>query len=379
MEELKKLLQAYIGGEDDFFRSLVMGSDPNTFAVNIDEVEETPAVGCLVSRRATADVVGKPCYEFSLFFVIKRLEDADEEDWDFAQQELITEMHCFLARIRSALWRYPQTFNHWSDHALSGYWCDLTASAVSVSECVSCLPPTPPAPRMGYYEYLEAYNGTNNYNVWVFTHLTDFTNCKLTIRCLWGSANQQNVWRLLLNAMTLNVVSTLTVNRVYDMITIVGSTTQRDVIDVETGETILSSTLAIGYGSSLYRGFLTIFSQRVQNNYQKQRIYSIKVERDGELICDMRPYVDRYGVTGLKDVVTGEFFAPQQNVSIVAVNKLDENGRSLPLGDAKVDVSKMETVTEEEYVEKKGLLKGGDSEEEQPYEDPDFEAEEGEL
>lgn len=378
MEELKKLLQAYIGGEDDFFRSLVMGSDPNTFAVNIDEVEETPAVGCLVSRRATADVVGKPCYEFSLFFVIKRLEDADEEEWDFAQRELITEMHCFLARIRSALWRYPQTFNHWSDHALSGYWCDLTASAVSVSECVSCLPPTPPDPRMGYYEYLEAYNGVDNYNIWLLTHITNFEGLRVTIRGYTTSTQAATVWFQRIGAFNRTDPANVPTNVVYDF----SYDYVNNLMAFRNAETQIlahSASMSINYGSTRYNGFFALWYGRNTNNTSYGRIYSIKVERDGELICDMRPYVDKFGVTGLKDVVTGEFFTPQQNVSIVAVNKLDENGRSLPLGDAKVVVSKMETVTEEEYVEKKGLLKGGDSEEEQPYEDPDFEAEEGEL
>lgn len=356
MEELKKLLQAYIGGEDDFFRSLVMGSDPNTFAVNIDEVEETPAIGCLVSRRATADVVGKPCYEFSLFFVIKRLEDADEEEWDFAQRELITEMHCFLARIRSALWRYPQTFNHWSDHALSGYWCDLTASAVSVSECVSCLPPTPPDPRMGYYEYLTALNGTNNYNIWVLTHITNFEGCTITFRGSWNTSNTNYLWGFRIGNSVKYPPVSIPVNVVYDTKYIVDSPTVVKVFDAESGEIVQETTTAINYGDSKYNGYVTLWFMRNQNNASRQSLYYIKIERDGKLIYDMRPYVDRNGVKGLKDVVTGEFFTPQQNVSIRAVNKLDENGRALPSEGAKKElteetktiVSKMETTTEEE-------------------------------
>lgn len=355
MEELKKLLQAYIGGEDDFFRSLVMGSDPNTFAVNIDEVEETPAVGCLVSRRATADVVGKPCYEFSLFFVIKRLEDADEEEWDFAQRELITEMHCFLARIRSALWRYPQIFNNWSDHALSGYWCDLTASAVSVSECVSCLPPTPPDPRMGYYEYLEAYNGTNNYNVWLLTHITNFDGYTINFRAYWDNSLDSYVFLIQLGARTVSSSASAPINRLLDcVIDINQDSVLATYTIVNTGVVVYATSITPGYGDSSLNGFLRLFSQRNRSSTTYERIYSIKIERDGKLISDMRPYVDRNGVTGLKDVVTGEFFAPQQNVSITAVNKLDGNGRALPLGDAKVVVSKMETVTEEESTEEEG-------------------------
>lgn len=357
MEELKKLLQAYIGGEDDFFRSLVTGSDPNTFAVNIDEVEETPAVGCLVSRRATADVVGKPCYEFSLFFVIKRLEDATSEEWDFAQQELITEMHCFLARIRPALWRYPQTFNHWSDHALSGYWCDLTASAVSVSECVSCLPPTPPDPRMGYYEYLEAYNGANNYNIWLLTHITNFKDLRVTIRGFTTTAGSQSptVWFQRIGAFNRTDPTNVTPGVVYDF-TYNYVNNQIAIRNTETQQQVYTANMSIQYGLTRYNGFYALWYPRNANYMSYGRLYSIKVERDGKLIYDMRPYVDRYGVVGLKDVVTGEFFTPQQNVSITAVNKLDENGRALPLEGAKKElteetkttISKMETTTEEE-------------------------------
>lgn len=355
MEELKQLLQAYIGGEDDFFRSLVTGSDPNTFAVNIDEVEETPAVGCLVSRRATADVVGKPCYEFSLFFVIKRLEDATSEEWDFAQQELITEMHCFLARIRPALWRYPQTFNHWSDHALSGYWCDLTASAVSVSECVSCIPPTPPDPRMGYYEYLEAYNGANNYNIWLLTHITNFAGLRVTIRGYATAASGSTVWFQRVGAFNRTDPQNVPASVVYDFTYNYGN----DLLAIRNAKTqqqVYTANMSIQYGLTRYNGFYALWYGRNVNNTSYGRIYSIKVENDSKLIYDMRPYVDRFGVVGLKDVVTGEFFTPQQNVSITAVNKLDENGRALPLEGAKkelteetkTNISKMETTTEEE-------------------------------
>lgn len=358
MEELKRLLQAYIGGEDDFFRSLVTGSDPNTFAINIDEVEETPAVGCLVSRRATADVVGKPCYEFSLFFVIKRLEDATSEEWDFAQQELITEMHCFLNRIRPALWRYPQTFNHWSDHALSGYWCDLTASAVSVSECVSCLPPTPPDPRMGYYEYLEAYNGVDNYNVWLLTNVTNFNGYTMIFRAYWNSTLEPSVFWVAIGARNISTIaSSALINRLLDCIIVCNQESIASTyINVTTGAIVYETQTAPGYGNTSFNGFLRLFAQRTRNTTVNCRLYSIIVERDGKLIYDMRPYVDRNGVVGLKDVVTGEFFTPQQNVSITAVNKLDENGRALPLEGAKKElteetkttISKMETTTEEE-------------------------------
>lgn len=140
MNELRALLEGMIGGEGDYFRSLVWGNDRNTFVVALDEVDATPCVGCLVSDDCDADVVGGVRWRFALFFLIRRDEDATSEEWDLAQSELAKELHCFLARLRPYVHRYPSTFNHWSDHALSGYWCEMVASATSVGECVKCSP-----------------------------------------------------------------------------------------------------------------------------------------------------------------------------------------------------------------------------------------------
>lgn len=318
MNSVKDIINGALDSQE-YFKHAIFADDVERYAMMIDDLPELPSIGVYFNDSSRTDWQGAPLISCELTFFHSRDMMTDAPDAD-TMQAFTTAVNDFLQSLSPFIRQTPRDGRVFKDSVI--YGVTYSVEIILTKVCIPPTPPTPPDPRMGYYEYLRANNGSNNYNIWVFTHLTDFTKCKLTIRCLWSSTIQQNVWRLLLNAMSLSVASTLTVNRVYDMVTIVDQTTQNDVVDVETGETISSSTSAIGYGSSLYKGFLTIFSRRAQNNVQGQRIYSIKVERDGKLISDMRPYVDRFGVTGLKDVVTGEFFAPQQNVSIVAVNKL---------------------------------------------------------
>lgn len=325
MNELRALLEGMIGGEGDYFRSLVWGSDRNTFVVSLDEVEETPCVGCLVSRDSDVDVVGSVRWRFALFFLIKRDEEATSEEWDLAQSELAKELHCFCARLRSHVLRYPSSFSHWSDHALSGYWCEMVASATSVGECVDCTPPEPPDPRMGYYEYLEAYNGADNYNVWFLTHLTNFEGLRVTIRgyASYASGASATVWFQRIGAFNRTDPANVSSDVVYDF-SYNYTNGLLAIRNAETQQQVYTTSMNIRYGLTRYNGFFALWYGRNVNNTAYGRIYSIKVERDDKLIYDMRPYVDRFGVTGLMDVVTGEFFTPQQNVSIVAVNRLDE-------------------------------------------------------
>lgn len=335
MNELRALLEGMIGGEGDYFRSLVWGSDRNTFVVSLDEVEETPCVGCLVSRDSDVDVVGSVRWRFAVFFLIKRDEEATPEEWDMAQSELAKELHCFCARLRPYVLRYPSAFSHWSDHALSGYWCEMVASAVSVSECVSCQPPIPPDPRMGYYEYLEANNGANNYNVWLLTHITNYEGLRMVIRGYSTGGQSPTVWFQRIGAFNRTDPNNVPAGVVYDF-TYNYVNNLLAIRDAETQQEVYKTSMSIQYGSTCYNGFYALWYGRNTNNTSYGRIYFLKVERDGKLIYDMRPYVDRNGVTGLRDVVTGEFFAPQRNVSIKAVNQLDGNGRALPLGEANV-------------------------------------------
>lgn len=317
MNELRELLERMIGGEKDYFRSLVMGSDPNTFAVNLDEAEEVPAVGCLVSRSVVSDSVGKPCYQFSLFFVTKRDEDADSETWELQQEELAKELHCFCAKLRPYVWRYPTTFNHWSDHALVGYWCDFTASATLLSECIDC-EPTPPG---RFYDYLSAKNGTDNYNIFLFNNLFIFEGLTLEFR-YWCSNNSQNyAYALRYGASVRYPSTTIPANRVYDArYENIGAVTPITFTDVATGEVVAETTSSSNFGNSRYNGYLALWFMRTQNNTNTQRIYYIKIWRGEALLHDYRPYVTGDGVVGLKDVITGDFQAPQVNVSIVAMD-----------------------------------------------------------
>ena len=315
-----------IGGDGDYFRSLVWGSDRNTFVVSLDEVEETPCVGCLVSRDSDVDVVGSVRWRFAMFFLIKRDEEATSEEWDLAQSELAKEVHCFCALLRPYVLRYPSSFSHWSDHALSGYWCEMVASATSVGECVDCTPPVPPDPRMGYYEYLEARNGRDNYNVWILTEITNFEGLRVTIRGFTSMDPNQSptVWFQRIGAYNRTDPTNVPANVVYDF-TYDYVNKLISIRNVETQLEVYSASMGLQYGATCYNGIYALWYGRNANNISYGRIYSIKIERDGETISDLRPYIDSSGVVGLRDVVTGAFLQPQQNVSITAVGKLDED------------------------------------------------------
>lgn len=319
MNSVKDIINGALDSQE-YFKHAIFTDDVEQYAMMIDDLPELPSIGVYFNDSSRTDWQGAPLISCELTFFHSRDMMSDAPDAD-TMQAFTTAVNDFLQSLSPYIRQTPRDGRVFKDSVI--YGVTYSVEVILTKVCIPPTPPTPPDPRMGYYEYLEAYNGTNNYNVWILTHITNFEGLRVVIRGYTTMASGQSptVWFQRIGAynrtdptnVPANVVYDFTYNYVNDVLAIRNAETQQQVY---------TANMSIQHGLTRYNGFYALWYGRNVNNTSYGRIYSIKVERDGKLIYDMRPYVDRFGVTGLKDVITGEFFTPQQNVSIKAVNKL---------------------------------------------------------
>jgi hypothetical protein len=319
MNSVKDIINGVLDSQE-YFKHAIFTDDVEQYAMMIDDLPELPSIGVYFNDSSRTDWQGAPLISCELTFFHSRDMMSDAPDAD-TMQAFTTAVNDFLQSLSPYIRQTPRDGRVFKDSVIYGVTYSIEVILTKV--CIPPTPPTPPDPRMGYYEYLEAYSGTNNYNIWVLTHITNFAGLRVTIRGYTTMASSQSptVWFQRIGAYSRtdpnNVPSSIVYDFTYNYVN-----NSLAIRNAETQQQVYTADMSIKYGTTRYNGFYGLWYGRNASNISYGRIYSIKVERDGKLIYDMRPYVDRNGVTGLKDVVTGEFFTPQQNVSITAVNKL---------------------------------------------------------
>lgn len=319
MNSVKDIINGALDSQE-YFKHAIFTDDVEQYAMMIDDLPELPSIGVYFNDSSRTDWQGAPLISCELTFFHSRDMMSDAPDAD-TMQAFTTAVNDFLQSLSSYIRQTPRDGRVFKDSVI--YGVTYSVEVILTKVCIPPTPPTPPDPRMGYYEYLEAYNGVNNYNVWILTHVTNFDGYTITLRAFWDNSLDSYVFAFLLGARTVSSSASAPINRLLDcVIEINQDSIASTYTNVNTGVVVYTTSTTPAYGNSSLNGFLRLFAQRNRNSTTYERIYSIKIERDGKLIYDMRPYIDRNGVTGLKDVITGEFFTPQQNVSITAVNKL---------------------------------------------------------
>lgn len=357
-ENVKNILETLLSSQE-YFKEIKYSDDIGQFATMIDDFNELPAIGVFFNDYTPYDWQGTPMVACDLTFFVScdMLSPTTEAE---TMQEFLTNVNAFISLLSPYIQARPKELRHFKDTVLRG-----VLISVNFLQNYSCTdaptPPVPPGPEGEFYDMLNISNGANAYNVFFLPYRNNFEHCKVAVRgkiyTAVGSNNTLWFWRV--GAWNRTDPTNGPQNEICDYeYNFLDTEIQIRIRNVRTGAVAYSTTVALNYGETRHNGFLFVAYGRSANNVTRGVIYSISTECNGVIISELRPFMTTTGVVGLKDTVTGEFFAPQANATLTVEN---ENSRSLTLGTPE----NLDKLTDDGTTD---LLKKSDSEDDQATE-----------